>query len=475
MLFPTLTFHLFFLGVFALVWSCRDNEWRKIILLIASWIFYGAWDWRFVALLIASGIINWGIGRLLYDARVRSEFRHEDNKAGREWLILGVVLNLCILGFFKYYGFFMEQFSDLLYSAGWERDIPIMDVVLPVGISFFTFQGMSYQIDLHRGATKPASLLDITLLMGFFPHLVAGPIVRASHLIPQFQHIPRLTKSMAATGFVLILSGLAKKTVIASTLATEFVDPVFFDPTAHSSLDLLLAAYGYAVQIYCDFSGYSDMAIGLAALLGYRFPRNFDQPYRSHSLQEFWRRWHISLSQWLRDYLYISLGGSRKGKQRMYFALMTTMLLGGFWHGASWNFVIWGALHGAALVIERGWRDVRPQHWKPMPSWASLLLTFHLVTLAWIFFRAAEFGDATSFLAGIGSLRGGALAITPLTLGLIVLGLGLHFIPRNTIERSGMQVRHVSVAAAAGLFVVALVALEAMRPDGVAPFIYYSF
>lgn len=474
MLFPTVSFHIFFLAIFAVVWLCRDNEWRKILLLVASWVFYGGWDWRFVALLIASGFLNWGIARLIL--LVREKFPGSEAKPrARALFVFGIAANLAILGFFKYYGFFVEQLSEVLYSMGWERDIPIMAVILPVGVSFFTFQGMSYQIDIYRGQTRPASLLDITLLMSFFPHLVAGPIVRASHLIPQFQRVPKLTKSMAAAGIGLILWGLFKKVVIASQLATDYVDPVFFDPSAHSSLDLLLGAYGYAVQIYCDFSAYSDMAIGLAALLGYRFPWNFNQPYRAPSLQDFWRRWHISLSLWLRDYLYISLGGSRHGRARLYFALTMTMLLGGLWHGASWNFVIWGAIHGGVLVAERVWRENRPEGLPFAPHWLQIITTFHIVTLAWIFFRAPDFGISMDYLEGIFALRGGAFTATPLAVVLIAMGLGLHALPRDGSQQVAMRLRRMRAVPLAALAVAVLVAIEAMGPDGVAPFIYYQF
>ncbi len=468
MLFPTLTFGWFFLGVFILAWSLqRSNEWRKIMLLAASWVFYGAWDWRFVALLILSGILNWGAARLILwqDA-------HERRRKLLLWA--GIAANLLILGFFKYYGFFMEQLEALLRSVGWDRDLAIMQVVLPVGISFFTFQGMSYVIDIYRRHTAPANLLDMTLLMSFFPHLVAGPIVRASHLIPQFRESPRITRGMAAMGVLLIVWGLFKKTVIASELAVNFVDPVFFDPAAHTSTDLVLAAYGYAVQIYCDFSAYSDMAVGLAALLGYRFPHNFNQPYRASSLQDFWRRWHISLSSWLRDYLYISLGGSRHGLTRLCLALMTTMLLGGLWHGASWNFVIWGALHGGVLAIERLWREFKPKGVPDLPPAAGIIITFHIVTLGWIFFRSTSFADALAFLGGIGG--GGTISLlTPLTVALIVVGMALHALPPRAIQNVGARVRTfpaVLVGLATG---AAILAIDAMRPEGVAPFIYYQF
>jgi D-alanyl-lipoteichoic acid acyltransferase DltB (MBOAT superfamily) len=467
-LFPTLTFGWFFLVVFILAWGLqRSNEWRKIALLAASWIFYGAWDWRFVALLIASGILNWGAAKLIL-------MSGDQERRRKAWLIAGIAANLAVLGFFKYYGFFMEQFEALLRGLGWERDLAIMQVVLPVGISFFTFQGMSYVIDIYRRQTAPAGLLDMTLLMSFFPHLVAGPIVRASHLIPQFRESPRITRGMAAMGVLLIVWGLFKKTVIASELATGFVDPVFFDPAAHSSTDLIFAAYGYAVQIYCDFSAYSDMAVGLAALLGYRFPHNFNQPYRASSLQDFWRRWHISLSSWLRDYLYISLGGSRHGLARLCLALMTTMLLGGLWHGASWNFVIWGALHGGVLAIERLWREYKPKGVPNLPPILGIVITFHIVTLGWIFFRSTSFADALAFLGGLGA-GGASTMLTPLFVGLILLGMALHALPPRAIQYVAVRVRAMP-AMLVGVAVGTLILLiDAMRPEGVAPFIYYQF
>jgi D-alanyl-lipoteichoic acid acyltransferase DltB (MBOAT superfamily) len=272
----------------------------------------------------------------------------------------------------------------------------------------------------------------------------------------------------------LIVWGLFKKAIIASELATGFVDQVFFDPAAYSGLDLLFAAYGYAVQIYCDFSAYSDMAVGLAALLGYRFPHNFDQPYRAASLQDFWRRWHISLSSWLRDYLYISLGGSRHGLARLCLALMATMLLGGLWHGASWNFVIWGALHGGVLAAERLWREFRPKNAPVMPHALGVVITFHIVLLGWIFFRSATFADAIAFLSGLAA-PGPAAMLTPLMLGLIMLGMSLHFFPAHTVQYVAIRMRSMS-ALKVGLAVgLSILVIDAMRPEGVAPFIYYQF
>ncbi len=447
MLFPTLTFGLFFLVVFALVWSAPSNEWRKLLLLVASWYFYGAWDWRFVPLLIFSAIGNWAVARGL---------EHPSFVDRRKALLLGgVALNLLVLGFFKYFDFFTEQLASTLTMLGFARDIPALQIVLPIGISFFTFQGISYVVDVYRGRVPAARLLDILLLMSFFPHLVAGPIVRAADLVPQFQDKPKLDRSMVSMALLLIVWGLFKKAVVASELAVNFVDPVFADPAAHSAFDLLVAAYGYAVQIYCDFSAYSDMAIGLAALFGYRFPRNFNQPYRALSLQDFWRRWHMSLSQWLRDYLYIeALGGSRGGAGKTYRNLMLTMVLGGLWHGANWTFVIWGSIHGGALAIERYWGGRRSPERKALPDWAKLLITFHIVLLAWIFFRAPSFGDAMAYLGGIVMPWRGPLSFTatPLIMLLIGLGLAMHAAPQRWLGECSDQASYVaSVASGVGI------------------------
>ena len=470
MLFPTLTFGVFFLFVFTLVWSVRSNEWRKILLLVASWVFYGAWDWRFVPLLIFSALMNWAVAAGLANDRLADR---------RKLLLLcGVAVNLIILGFFKYFDFFTEQVGATLAAIGFERDLPMLSVILPIGISFFTFQGISYVVDVYRRRVEPAALLDILLLMSFFPHLVAGPIVRAADLVPQFQSRPKLDRSMVSMALLLIVWGLFKKTVIASELAVGFVDPVFADPASHSSLDLTFAAYGYAVQIYCDFSAYTDMAIGLAALLGYRFPRNFDQPYRATSLQDFWRRWHITLSQWLRDYLYIeALGGSRGGKLATYRNLMLTMLLGGLWHGASWTFVVWGGLHGGALAVERFWADHAPKAWPPLPVWARLLLTFHVVLLGWIFFRAANFGDAMTYLRGMLDPFGSPTGFTasPLIVLLIGFGLAIHAMPTRWMGGVAIRIRTMP-APLVGVGLAALIlVIDAMRFEGVAPFIYYRF
>jgi alginate O-acetyltransferase complex protein AlgI len=468
MLFPTLIFAIFFLVVFTTAWSLeRENGRRKVFLLLASWVFYGWWDWRFVALLIVSATLNWAVAEAVSRAQTRR---------ANLWLVaLGVAINLTILGFFKYFNFFLDQAGMALKLMHWERDLPLLQIVLPVGVSFFTFQGMSYIIDVHRGRCEKArSLLDVMLLMSFFPHLVAGPIVRAADLLPQFARAPRLNREWAAHSMFLVVWGLFKKTVVASELATNLVDPVFFDPGAHTALDLLAATYGYAVQIYCDFSAYSDIAIGVAGLLGYHFPRNFDQPYRSTSLQEFWRRWHISLSSWLRDYLYIPLGGNRGGLLMACRNLFITMVLGGLWHGASWTFVAWGALHGAVLAVERIWRAVKPEVWPQWPAWLGWIITFHVVCLGWILFRSESFEAALAFLRGFGNL-GPAEVFTPFMAGLVLIGLSFHFLPPRAAEYLAWRLRVTpSPVLGVGLGVLMLL-VEAMRPAGVAPFIYYQF
>ena len=468
MLFPTLTFGLFFLAVYAVAWSAgASNEWRKILLLLASWTFYGAWDWRFVALLIGSALLNW--------AAAQAIGRSAGARRRKALLILGVASNLSILIFFKYFDFFVEQAGLLLAVAGWERDLPLIAVILPIGVSFFTFQGISYIVDVYRGKVAPGALLDITLLMSFFPHLVAGPIVRASDLLPQFAERPRITRGMATMGLLLIIWGLFKKAVIASELATGLVDPVFFDPSQHGRIDLAAAGYGYAVQIYCDFSAYSDMAIGIAALLGYRFPHNFNQPYRAASLQDFWRRWHISLSSWLRDYLYIPLGGSRGGALAAARNLMITMLLGGLWHGAKWTFLIWGGLHGLVLSLERAWRATKPDGWPSLPRPLAILLTFHVVTLGWIFFRAESFVAARDYLAGFARIDAGELAVTPLAALLILFGLAIHFTPRHLMQRIALIALRWPALLAGGVAGILILLIDTLRFEGVAPFIYYQF
>ena len=339
MTFPTIEFAAFFVVVFVLSWLLMPHPrlWRPFIL-AASYFFYGWVDPRWVLLLVGSTLVTTFAGQVI--ARSPSE----TTRRRALWGAIG--FDLALLGTFKYLGFFVSSMDDALDGVGLGSPLPLVQIVLPIGISFFTFQAISYVVDVHRRETRAASLGDVAILQGFFPHLVAGPIVRANELIPQLRtpRDPRLV--LAGPGLFLVVGGLIKKTVVADELARRVVDPVFNDPAAHSGLETALAIYGFAAQIYCDFSGYTDMAIGLALLLGFVLPQNFDRPYLATSLRVFWHRWHMTLSRWLRDYLYIPLGGNRDGPRRTYRNLMLTMLLGGLWHGAAWPFVIWGGIHG---------------------------------------------------------------------------------------------------------------------------------
>ncbi len=466
MLFPTLDFGLFFLAAFAGAWGLRRQPTARLLFLIAaSYVFYSWWDWRFTLLLFGSSSWNWWAGRAIHasgDARRR-----------RQILTLAIAVDLGVLAVFKYMNFFIGSANVALEALGASDGLPYLRIVLPVGISFFTFHGISYVVDLHRGHLKqPAGFLPMLLYISFFPQLVAGPIVRAAHFLPQLTRPVDPDDIRATRAYLLIIGGLFKKVVVANYLATDLVDPAFFDPSSYGAVDLALAVYGYAIQIYCDFSAYTDIAIGVAALLGYRFPQNFDQPYRAASLQEFWRRWHISLSSWLRDYLYIPLGGNAGGPWRRTRNLMLTMLLGGLWHGAAWTFVLWGGLHGAGLAVER---LVREQVGLQLPRLAGVLATFHVVCLAWIFFRAPDLDHAWSILGGLGRIGTAPVLASPFILVLVAAGLAMQALPANWIERLERWCTPLPLAAQGAMLAMAIVAIDRFGPSGVAPFIYFQF
>ncbi|BBK34219.1 D-alanyl-lipoteichoic acid acyltransferase DltB (MBOAT superfamily) [Stella humosa] len=466
MLFPTTQFLVFFCVVFALHW--RLVAWPRLdkaMLLAASWFFYACWDPRFLLLLAFSAGNSWIAGRLLD--------RLPPGQGHRAVTAASVGLHLLTLGFFKYYAFFVPELLALAGGHGIDLPLPLLEIVLPVGISFFTFQGISYVVDVARGDARAArDPLDVFLYISFFPHLVAGPIVRAANFLPQLAAPLSRDRVPLVMAGLLILGGLFKKMVIANGLATGLVDPVFADPAAHGALDLWLATYGYAIQIYCDFSAYSDIAIGVAALLGFHFPRNFDQPYRARSLAEFWRRWHISLSSFLRDYLYRPLGGNRRGPRRTMANLLIVMLLGGLWHGAAWTFVLWGLLHGLVLALERliGWKGA--EGWRGV---LAAVIVFHVVCAGWVLFRSPDVAAAGQVFAGLFGGGWSAGRATPFAVGLIALGLALHWLPAgwlSQVERALAGWPAWAFGLAAG---VCLVAIDAAGPDGVAPFIYFRF
>jgi D-alanyl-lipoteichoic acid acyltransferase DltB (MBOAT superfamily) len=399
----------------------------------------------------------------------------------RSWLTLAIVGDLGALAWFKYYGFFATSIRNGLADLGMHVHPPLLQVVLPIGISFFTFQALSYVLDTWRGLVKPVPFLDFATYLSFFPHLVAGPIVRASEFLPQLRQRPDRNRIDSARAFRLIMQGMFKKVVVASFLASAIVDPVFGSPRAHTRWEILIAIYGYAIQIYADFSGYTDIAIGLALLLGFQFPQNFNAPYIARSLQDFWRRWHMTLSRFLRDYLYVPLGGNRNGNRRTYRNLMLTMVIGGLWHGANWTFVVWGAIHGGALALERLWADqkagdhARARRAVAVPAVVSWLVTFHVVCLAWVFFRAPTFSDAGTLLTRLFTAGGPAPLVTPLVLFTIVAMLASQFVNSDTIDILQARFSRLAPSAQGVALASGFAVIDALGPVGVAPFIYFRF
>ncbi|MBS2534701.1 MBOAT family protein [Catenulispora sp. NF23] len=467
-------FALFFAVVLPLSWALmpRRRLWRPFIL-AASYYFYAAADWHYVLLLAGSTVVNQLAATVIT--------RQSSKKVRRAALITAITLDLGALGVFKYLDFFSESInSSLGLSLG------LLHLVLPVGVSFYTFQAISYVVDVHRGRTRLANPLDYAVYASFFPHLVAGPIVRASEFIPQLATPRDPNRVPMARAFGLIAGGLVKKMVIADMIGTKLVDPVFGTPEAHNGTETVMAVYGYAVQIYCDFSAYTDMAIGLALLLGFRFPDNFDRPYTARSLQDFWRRWHMTLSRWLRDYLYIPLGGNRGGNLKTYRNLMLTMLLGGLWHGAAWTFVFWGGIHGIGLAMERAWPSMRKALgfrngmpvWIPQPVKTTVgrVVTFHVVCLAWVFFRAPDLGTAFAVLGRLFAGGPSTGVVTPTIVLLIAAALAMQWVPRGVGARLRTAFVTLPVyAQGVSLGVLLLVIAAVSGGQGVAPFIYFRF
>jgi D-alanyl-lipoteichoic acid acyltransferase DltB (MBOAT superfamily) len=369
---------LLFLGAFLLFyWRVRGNlHARNVLVVAASYLFYGWWDWRFLGLLLFSSGVDFWVGLAMA--------RSPDGPPRRRWLKLSLATNLGVLGFFKYFNFFLESFHGVLRAAGVEHPSWTWNIILPVGISFYTFQTLSYTLDVYYRRIEPTrDLIAFLAFVSFFPQLVAGPIERASHLLPQFQTPRLITPDDLKEGVWLILWGLFKKVVVADNLARHA--ELAFDHSIVSGPVVLLGTLAFAGQIYGDFSGYSDIARGLGRVLGFDLRLNFNLPYVASNVREFWRRWHISLSTWLRDYLYVPLGGNRRGESRTRINLLLTMILGGLWHGASWNFAFWGAWHGVALVIHRAWSErVR------LPAAMGWVLTLTVVGYGWLLFRAGS-------------------------------------------------------------------------------------
>ncbi len=477
-LFPTIDFAIFFGIVFLGNWFLRPYKvaW-KLFILAASYLFYSWWDWRFVFLLAASTVFT-TVGAILIN-------RAPNERARRTFLVATVICELGLLGWFKYYDFFSVTADNTLSKLGIHgAPVSLLQITLPVGISFFTFMGLSYVIDVYRRRLEVAPPLDVAVFVSFFPHLVAGPIVRGSDLLPQITRAekrdPRRIEMPEAT--YLIWAGLFKKVVISSYVATAIVNPVFNSPSAHSAPEILLATYGYAVQIYCDFSGYTDIAIGCALLLGFRFPQNFNAPYTARSLQDFWRRWHITLSTWLRDYLYIPLGGNRGKNWQTYRNIMITMLLGGLWHGAAWTFVIWGGIHGLGQSLGHVRRSWRAKHGLPLERQGTWVLawerffTFQVVCFGWIFFRANSFNDATTLISRLFTTWGEAAPLVRFPVVAVIVGsLALQYLPKDLPRRAQEAFAQMRLATKGAVLAASLLVITTLGPPGVAPFIYYRF
>lgn len=401
MLFNSIEYLIFLPIVFIVYWLLKSNyKYQNILLLISSYVFYGWWDYRFLSLIIFSSFIDYFVGKKIEKANGK------ENK--KRWLLVSLCSNLGLLAIFKYYNFFADSFASTMSTLGWEVNDLTLNIILPVGISFYTFQTLSYSIDIYREKIKSCKdIIAFFTFVSLFPQLVAGPIERASNLIPQIEKRRSLNSTLVKTGIFQIFIGLFRKVAIADNLGV-YVDAAYANHEIHNGSTLLIATIFYAFQIYFDFSGYSDIAIGSAKLFGFKFNRNFNLPYFSKTLTEFWRKWHMSLSYWLRDYLYISLGGNRKGEILTYRNLLLTMLLGGLWHGSSWNFIIWGGIHGLFLSFEKfTFSKLKINTFNAF----GFLYTFIVVLIAWVFFRAVDLNTAINILGKWISLEFGPIFI----------------------------------------------------------------
>ena len=468
--FVSVEFAAFLAIVYMLHWSCRHAGARKWLLTVASYFFYAVWNWRFCFLMLFVTVNAFAAGQMLARATGRRR---------TAVLAASIGIDLAILGFFKYDDFFLSNAAAALADLGVSVSLPVMRIILPVGISFYTFHAISYVVDVYRGKVEPEpSFVNIALYISFFPQLIAGPIVRASFIMPQIRRPPSFSPAQQAIGVRLLLHGFIYKAAIADTLA-HIADPVFANVGQYNAHALLTATVAFYGQIYFDFAGYSSMAIGTARLFGYRFPRNFNYPYRAASVTEFWRRWHMSLSFWLRDYLYIPLGGNRGGALFVCRNLMITMLLGGLWHGAAWNYVVWGALHGVGLCANKLWHEVRRR--LPVPTeahsgWrvAAVVLTQLWVMLGWVFFRCDSAAQANEVVAATLGLRPHpGMAVLPVE-GCILAVIGIDHTLRGARLRLSMSPRWTRMLAWSGLGALFALGLAAM-PVVQKPFIYFQF
>ncbi len=453
----------------------RATSLRILYVIAFSLYFYYKSSGIYFLLLVFSAVADYLIAHAIDSSQSKRE--------RKGWVTLSVVINLGMLAYFKYTNFFIEMANSLVG----EGFLQFQNIFLPVGISFFVFQSMSYTIDVYRGTLRPLSrFFDYLFYLSFFPQVLAGPIVRAKDFLPQIRQPLMVTRQMFGVGVSLILVGLIKKAIISDYISLNFVDRIFDEPALYSGFECLMGIYGYALQIYCDFSGYSDMAIGIAMLLGFKFPKNFDAPYKSATITEFWRRWHISLSNWLRDYLYISLGGNRKGRWRTYLNLLITMVLGGLWHGAAVRFILWGALHGVALAVHKLWLEVVPgakalgKDMNPVMRVLGWFLTFNIVCLGWLLFRAEDMQTVHLMLYQI--FHSFSPQIIPqviegykVVFGFIVLGYMMHFMPEKIDQDIVRKVGSASFWWQVAMFVAVVWCVMQIKSSDIQPFIYFQF
>lgn len=475
MLFSSVTF-LGFMLVVLLVYPRLRLKGQNLFLLFASYVFYGYWDWRFVFLLIAITVINFVVGQRLSVC--------SDEKRKKLLFVLGIVSNLVVLGFFKYFNFFVESMAWLLNSMGLQPHVSILKIILPVGISFYIFQAMTYIFDIFRGKLQPtASFLDFALFVAFFPQLLSGPIERAKNLLPQITSPRVMTKSTTLAGLNLMLLGYFKKIAIADTLA-PIADKIFSEPGSMSGGQLWTGVYAFTFQIYGDFSGYTDIARGIALILGFRIMENFNAPYLSRNMTEFWRRWHISLSTWLRDYLYIPLGGNRMGSIRTYANLMIVMFVCGLWHGAAWTFILWGIFHGIYLSIHRimtGGNKLstssRSGIGKRIFNTVKVVFTFHLVAVTWVFFKASSISNAVEYLRGLARFDHLAdLSFPVVFAGILMLGLDFaQVLMGNEVWLTDHSVSRIRRYAAVQFLMISILASAIAHLGQFTPFIYFQF
>ena len=462
-----------FMYIYFLVY--KHHRAKTIFVTLFSLYFYYKSSGTYFLLLILSAIVDFSLANAIFKA--------ESERKRKLILILSLVLNIGMLAYFKYTNFFYSIICDLTAQS-----FSPLSIFLPIGISFFTFQSLSYTIDIYRGTLKPVkNFLDYAFFVTFFPQLVAGPIVRAADFIPQIFKPLKVTDAMIGRGVFLIASGVIKKVVIADFISANFVDRIFEHPTLYTGLENLFGVYGYALQIYCDFSGYSDMAIGIALLMGFHFKINFDSPYQSKNITEFWKRWHISLSTWLKDYLYISLGGNRKGRIRTYINLFITMLLGGLWHGAGFRFVLWGVMHGIALAIHKLYFEVFPAKTADrspvrrfLITTLSVFVTFHFVSFCWIFFRADNMETATQMIRQIVFHFNPQVFFEFITgyksvLLMMLIGYALHFIPKSVELKTENIVTNLPLLLKVAFMILVILLVVQFKSSEIQPFIYFQF